>query len=489
MTGERTENCRWIRLPEGGVCYRVVTWLVGAVEQEHWERQQTTKSQLLQRMQQAACDGKSGEVHACEKQLNALNLSTIAEAYDFRARDALALTRVRGLREAMHADEAVLGFRLGEGALSVWMQLVDERSPREHLAAWCAAASDAPWSGQSLISQQSSKEAQEELRLLCGPLSAAVDEEAEEEKDATNFHHVTVLAEEAVSALLPDEGKVIVDATLGGGGHSELLLRAGASVWGIDRDPSARAAARLRLKGKEDRLHIVAGNFGDIKQLLNERGVHAVDGVLADLGVSSPQLDTPERGFSFRTDGPLDMRMNPSQERKAADIVNNADEQVLADILWQYGEEKAARAIARRIVQQRSRGPIRTTGELADVICSVLPRKGRLHPATRSFQALRMAVNDEPGELERLLEGGYELLRRGGRMSIITFHSLEDRTVKQFFARVSTPELDRPEWPAPRPNPAFGAKLITRKPIQPAESELANNPRARSAKLRVIEKL
>ena len=185
----------------------------------------------------------------------------------------------------------------------------------------------------------------------------------------------------------------------------------------------------------------------------------------------------------------LEMRMNPAAPRSAADIVNTAAEGELADILWQYGEERASRAIARRIVQEREKKPITTTTQLADIICTVLPRKGRQHPATRSFQALRIAVNDELGALEQLLQSGLGLLKSGGRFAVITFHSLEDRAVKRYFEHVTRQEIDRPEWPAPRPNPDYAARPVFRKPVVASEAELAANPRSRSAKLRVIEKL
>jgi 16S rRNA (cytosine1402-N4)-methyltransferase len=267
------------------------------------------------------------------------------------------------------------------------------------------------------------------------------------------------------------------------------MLEQGATVWGIDQDPAARKAARKRLAAYGDRLHIVAGNFRNAADLLRAEGLETVHGILADIGISSPQVDCAERGFSFLHEGPLDMRMNPAAPRSAADIVNTAAESELADILWQYGEERASRAIARRIVQERAKAPITTTTQLASIIASVLPRKGKQHPATRSFQALRIAVNDELGALDALLESGLGLLKSGGRFAIITFHSLEDRAVKRFFDRVTRPEIDRPEWPAPRPNPEYAARLVTRKPIVASDAELAANPRARSAKLRVIEKL
>ena len=330
-----------------------------------------------------------------------------------------------------------------------------------------------------------------EWQERCREAEAAVAPEADAEADTecADFHHVTVLRDEAVAALQPAEGRILVDATLGGGGHTELMLQRGATVWGIDQDPAARKAARKRLAAYGEHLHIVAGNFRNAADLLAAQGVQQVDGILADIGISSPQVDQAERGFSFLAEGPLDMRMNPAAPRSAADIVNTAAESELADILWQYGEERASRAIARRIVQERAKAPITTTTQLAAIIATVLPRKGKQHPATRSFQALRIAVNDELGALNTLLENGLSLLKSGGRFAIITFHSLEDRAVKHYFDRVTRPEIDRPEWPAPRPNPEYAARLITRKPIVASDAELAANPRARSAKLRVIEKL
>ena len=244
-----------------------------------------------------------------------------------------------------------------------------------------------------------------------------------------------------------------------------------------------------QLLAKFDLQSAPIARYTDYKQMLAEHGVEQVDGILADIGISSPQVDCAERGFSFLAEGPLDMRMNPAAPRSAADIVNTAAEGELADILWQYGEERASRAIARRIVQEREKKPITTTTQLADIICTVLPRKGRQHPATRSFQALRIAVNDELGALEELLRSGLALLKSGGRFAVITFHSLEDRAVKRYFEHVTRAEIDRPEWPAPRPNPDYAARAVFRKPVVAGEAELAANPRSRSAKLRVIEKL
>ena len=310
-----------------------------------------------------------------------------------------------------------------------------------------------------------------------------------EEGSAGNFRHITVLLHETVDMLAAAPGKLIVDCTLGGGGHTELLLEQGATVWGIDRDPDARRAAALKLARFGSRFKVLAGNFQDVESLLAQQGVSRVDGLLADLGVSSHQLDTASRGFSFREDGPLDMRMDTRSAFSARNLVNEAPEEELADILWQYGEERASRAIARAIVKARAQAPITTTGQLARVVESVLPRKGRQHPGTRTFQALRIAVNGELDALDSLLNSSVRLLGKGGRLTIITFHSLEDRRVKQFFDLRSRPEIDRPEWPAPRPNPDYCFRLLSRKPVTAGEEELSTNPRSRSAKLRGVEKI
>ena len=468
--------------PSGGACYRVVLWRRDALPADVAEAWKRRRAELLVQMSDAGTRGAKGLLASLSHELKSLNDSTIESSLDFCTRAEHALTRVR---VPLRADEGVLGYTLAAAGVQVWMQLNSEEGVEAHIERWLAQTADVAWSADRLVEVLSSAEAE--------AWQAAHREEeslAEEgETPARPFRHTTVLAQEAVEALLPAEGKTLVDATLGGGGHSELMLKAGAAVWGIDQDPAARRAAKQRLAPYADRLHVLAGNFRGISELLKSNGLQSVDGILADIGISSPQVDEAERGFSFMAEGPLDMRMNPSAPRSAADIVNSAAEEELADILWQYGEERASRAIARRIVQQRAKAPIATTLQLADIICSVLPRKGKQHPATRSFQALRIAVNDELGALEELLRQGLGLLKSGGRLAIITFHSLEDRAVKRFFEHVSRPEIDRPEWPAPRPNPDYAARLITRKPIVPGEAELAANPRSRSAKLRVIEKL
>ena len=473
----------------GGTCYKVLLWEEGALSPGQLDAWQATRRELLARMRDAGIKGARGTLAKLGDELRELSARAIATPLSTCAQAGLSLTRVGALAAELQREEQVLAYRLTPCTATVLVELSGEEGIDSLAGRWSTATPEVQWCTTPLVEAISPAEAaewQEECRAASAETEA--DTEADEE-NAPAFHHVTVLREEAVAALQPAEGRVLVDATLGGGGHTELMLERGATVWGIDQDPAARRAARKRLAAHADRLHIVAGNFRNAVELLRAEGLETADGILADIGISSPQVDQAERGFSFLAEGPLDMRMNPAAPRSAADIVNTAAESELADILWQYGEERASRAIARRIVQERAKAPITTTTQLADIIASVLPRKGKQHPATRSVQALRIAVNDELGALDALLESGLSLLKSGGRFAIITFHSLEDRAVKRYFDRVTRPEIDRPEWPAPRPNPEYAARLVTRKPIVASEAELAANPRARSAKLRVIEKL
>ena len=473
-----------------GTCYKVLMWEEGALSPAELDAWQTARRDLLARMRDAGIKGARGTLARLGAELRELSARAIAAPLDTCARASLSLTRVGALAAKLQRADEVLAYRLTPCSATVLVELSGEEGIDTLVSRWSAESGEVQWCSNPLVEAISPAEAAEWQEACRSEAAGAADDtDADEESSATPFHHVTVLRSEAVEALQPAEGRVLVDATLGGGGHSELMLQSGATVWGIDQDPAARKAARKRLAGYADRLHIVAGNFRNAVELLRAEGLEQVDGILADIGISSPQVDQAERGFSFLAEGPLDMRMNPAAPRSAADIVNTAAESELADILWQYGEERASRAIARRIVQERAKAPITTTTQLAAVIAGVLPRKGKQHPATRSFQALRIAVNDELGALDALLETGLSLLKSGGRFAIITFHSLEDRAVKRYFDRVTRPEIDRPEWPAPRPNPEYAARLVTRKPIVASEAELAANPRARSAKLRVIEKL
>lgn len=307
--------------------------------------------------------------------------------------------------------------------------------------------------------------------------------------------HTPVLLAEIVAALNPRAGAVFVDGTLGAGGYSRALLDAAdCTVWGIDRDPDAIARTAALAETYAGRFHALHGRFGDMRDLLTAHGVTEVDGVVLDLGVSSPQIDDAARGFSFAKDGPLDMRMSRDGE-SAADIVNTADEGALADIIYTFGEERLARRIARAIVAARREQPITTTGKLADVVRAVMPRPSRkgggrtIDPATRTFQALRIHINDELGELDRGLVAAETLLRPGGRLAVVSFHSLEDRRVKQFLRERSggaaRGSRHLPEARSAR-RPAW--TLIGRKAIKPQDAESSANPRARSARLRVGER-
>jgi 16S rRNA (cytosine1402-N4)-methyltransferase len=304
--------------------------------------------------------------------------------------------------------------------------------------------------------------------------------------DASDWHE-PVLRDEVVALLRPAPGLLFLDGTLGGGGHSASLLEEGATVVGVDRDRESLEHAAERLAVYGERFRAVSGNFADAAELPEVRAAAPFDGALLDLGVSSHQLDTPGRGFSFRHDGPLDMRMDPSSGEPAALLVNTATEAELTGLFREYGEEPQARRVARAIVAERERLPFTRTAQLAALIEKILGRRGRVHPATRVFQALRIAVNDELGSLRRALVTIPPLLKAGARFVVITFHSLEDRMVKAFFRSGSEQWLDRPEWPAPRPNPEWRFRDLTRKPLSAAAAETDRNPRARSARLRAVE--
>ncbi len=300
-------------------------------------------------------------------------------------------------------------------------------------------------------------------------------------------YHVPVLADEVIAFLRPAPGILFLDGTLGGGGHSERLLQAGARVIALDRDPEALAYAGHRLEPFAHRLTLRQANYADAPAVLDALGIDKIGGALIDIGVSSHQLDAAERGFSLLHDGPLDMRMGADAERTAADLVNDESPEELVRILREYGEEPAAVRIISHLVNQRRTQRFETTGQLATAVSAVIPRTGRRHPATRVFQALRIAVNDELGSLARGLETISSRLARGARFGVITFHSLEDRMVKRFFKQRSLEWIDRPEWPEPRRNPDRIFRLLTPHPIDPCPEEVEANPRARSAKLRIVE--
>jgi len=310
----------------------------------------------------------------------------------------------------------------------------------------------------------------------------------EETRLNPNRYHQSVLLAETLAHLAPAPGLLFVDGTLGGGGHSEALLEAGASVIGIDQDPQALDHATRRLAPFGAAFRPVRANFETVGAVLDGLGVTQIDGALLDIGVSSRQLDAPERGFSFQAEGPLDMRMDPDGPVTAADLVNTLPEAELARLLRELGEEPSARRIAAHLVKVRQRRPFVTTLDLAQSVEAVVPRRGRIHPATRVFQALRIAVNRELEVLTAALEAFSARLRPGGRFAVITFHSLEDRIVKTFFKARSTPWLDRPEWPEPRRNPALLFRTPLPRSLTATAEEQTINPRSRSARLRVAIK-
>jgi len=305
--------------------------------------------------------------------------------------------------------------------------------------------------------------------------------------------HVPVLLEEAVERLVTREDGVYIDGTLGLGGHSRAILErlsGEGRLIGIDRDEEALGRAKERLQEFGSRFEAVHANYSEIKNVANQLNIEAVDGILLDLGVSSLQLDSADRGFSFSKDGPLDMRMDPSCGESAADLIARLDEKDLADILFKLGEERDSRRIARAIVREEGAHRIERTADLAAIVERAKGgRRSRIHPATKTFQALRMAVNAELDHLEAGLESSLGLLREGGRMAVITFHSIEDRITKHFFKAHAPRRISlmqggyREEFEEP------AVRILTRKPVMPAERETAGNPRSRSAKLRVAERI
>lgn len=303
-------------------------------------------------------------------------------------------------------------------------------------------------------------------------------------------YHVPVMAKQIKAYLQPGPGMLFLDGTAGGGGHSTLLLQAGAEVIGLDQDPRALAECRERLKTFESSARFVESNFRDACEVLDHIGEERLlNGALLDIGVSSHQLDEAERGFSLMREGPLDMRMSPSAAQSAADVVNTLPVAELTRIFQQYGEEQNARRIAAKIVEARATHPFKTTFDLVKAVESVSPRRSAKHPATKVFQALRIHVNDELDALRHALNTLPARLATGARLAVITFHSLEDRIVKVFFREHSREWIDRPEWPKPRRNPDRLFKLLTPHPIAPSEGEMQRNQRSRSAKLRVVEKI
>jgi len=312
----------------------------------------------------------------------------------------------------------------------------------------------------------------------------------EEAPDREEFiYHRPVLVPETIELLAARPGALVLDATCGGGGHSEALLKTGVIVLALDQDPAAIAQARDRLSQFGERVTLRQANFRFANRILDQLKIKQIGGAILDLGVSSRQLESAERGFSSMRNGPLDMRMDPRSERTAAAVINSYSEEELTRLFRNLGEEPAARRIATAIVKQRKTAPLRETLPLARLIEKVVGRHGRRHPATQVFQALRMEVNDELAALEEGLRVLTARLQPGARIAVISFHSLEDRIVKNFFRDRSREYVDRPEWPELRPNKERDLQVITPKPVEPSENEQRFNPRARSAKLRVAEKL
>lgn len=306
----------------------------------------------------------------------------------------------------------------------------------------------------------------------------------------TGFSHIPVMLDECISALCIKPGGIYVDGTLGGAGHSFHIAKHGVRLVGIDRDINAVNAAKEKLDGFD--VTFVRDNFNNIKNILNNLQIPKIDGVLLDLGVSSHQLDTPERGFSYRYDAPLDMRMNTDDSVTASDIVNTYPESELVKILFEYGEERYTKSIVRKIVELRKTKPIKTTFELRDIVRSSIPQKsvnGEKHPEKRVFQAIRIAVNNELLGLSDAIRDFADVLNPGGRIAVITFHSLEDRIVKNTFSDLARGCICPKEFPVCVCNHKPEVKIITKKPVLPSNKELSENTRSKSAKLRVAEKM
>ncbi len=306
------------------------------------------------------------------------------------------------------------------------------------------------------------------------------------------FSHVSVLLNETVDAVNVKEGGRYADFTMGGGGHSALILDRGGILYGFDRDIDAINVCKKRFEDKKERFNPIHSSFENVKSEIKNAGVDALDGIIADLGVSSYQLDEAERGFSYMHDAPLDMRMDRREGLSAKEVVNTYSEEKLCEIITKYGEEKWAVRIAKFICEAREKKPIETTFELVDIIKAAVPqgaRKDGPHPAKRTFQAIRIEVNGELRILEKAVRDGVELLKKGGRMAVITFHSLEDRIVKETFNSLANACTCPKNFPMCVCGKKDSVKVITRKPILPTDEEVDMNPRSRSAKLRVCEKI
>lgn len=477
--------------------YEVIFWTATALEPEVMADWSARKAEHSAKCAEIGQKGAYGKLAALNHEFQTSFDECICEALNRRCGRLMDESECFVMAEALDESQGceLLAWEVSGNHVRVLLALSGEMGIDGLIAGWQATLPHVDWATISHVQIVMPNECAERIdEMLDSVVSSAdpvyaKDDANEEGMLMGGFKHITVLLQESVDLLAPCEGKVIVDATLGGGGHTEMLLERGAMVFGIDQDPDARRAASARLARFGKNFKVLSGNFREIQGLLESQGVTEVDGILADLGVSSHQVDTIERGFSFREAGPLDMRMSPEIRRSAADLVQSASEEELARIIWEYGEERGSRAIARMIVKARTESPITTTKQLADIVATVILRKGKQNPATRTFQALRIAVNDELGALEDLLTASVPLLKKGGRMAVITFHSLEDRMVKQFFDVHSRPEIDRKEWPAARPNPDYCYRLLVRHPLVAGDVELTSNTRSRSAKLRGVEKI
>lgn len=327
------------------------------------------------------------------------------------------------------------------------------------------------------------------MEIVVGTKKSADAQDTDRGQTSRVGEHVPVLYAEVLAGLQPRPGGSYIDATLGAGGHAAGILAASSPdgrLLGLDADPEAIAFARQSLQPFGDRIVSQTANARHLEAVASAHGFEQVDGILMDLGLSSRQLADAERGFSFSHDGPLDMRMDRSQEQSAADLVNHLPQAELADLLWRYGQERHSRRIARAIVAAR---PLTTTGQLASLVAGIVGRREKIHPATRTFQALRIAVNDELEALSQALVQARDLLRPGGRLAVIAFHSLEDRKVKRFYQQESRDCLCPPEVPVCVCGHQATLKVLTPKLVRPTDDEIARNPRSRSARLRIAERL
>ncbi len=480
---------------EDGLCYLVTLSLSGALTEEERRSYDLKRKEWMERLSEAGLRSARSKMKECASGLEMLFIEEVEPLLNLNRGEGNLLPLRNEIAALLQETEGCYPIELSirPNHLHFLLRWSGNSALAACMEDWKAHFSGTPWAeGFYCLQVDESR-----VELYRGLVRADQSDEtdlltrqaaAAPEASIPDFHHVTVLLHEAVDILQPGPGKVIVDATLGGGGHSELLLERGATVIGIDQDPEARLAAAARLARFGDRFKILSGNFRNVASLLRHEGITRIDGLLADIGVSSHQIDTAERGFSFRENGPLDMRMSPEIPVSAADLVNTAEEAELARIFWEYGEERASRSFARTIVQAREQAPISTTAQLAALAERAIPRRSGHHPGTKSFQALRIAVNDELGALNDLLDASVSLLAENGILALITFHSLEDRCVKRFLDSRSKEEIDRPEWPAPRPNPEHYFRLLTKRPVTAGEQELKANPRSRSAKLRAAQR-